>query len=75
MEPLATLIEKDSFASFSEEILKGTANLSKINLIPTTEMYLKRNKIIMMLINNKIIPYDDYKQGFKSGEKNNDFTI
>ena len=42
MEPLAILIDKDSFTSFSEEILKGTANFFTLNLTPTTETYLKK---------------------------------
>ena len=68
IEPLAILIDKDSFTSFSEEILKGTANLSTLNLTPTTETYLKnlqRHKETMTLINKNIIPYVDYKQDFK----------
>ena len=41
VEPLATLIRNGNFTSFSEKILKGTANFSILNLTPTIETYLK----------------------------------
>ena len=44
IEPLLFLIGQDSFTSFSQELLDGTANLNDINVSPLIKQYLTNLK-------------------------------
>ena len=44
IEPLISLIGKDTFTTFSKELLEGKANLDQLNLSPTTRLYMKNLK-------------------------------
>ena len=58
IEPLNRLIVEDIFTSFSDEILNGTVDLSKLNLSPIIKQYLqqlKRNRTIITTNKNKTI--------------------
>ena len=62
VEPLSSLIGKDTFTTFSQELLDGTADLSKLQLSPTIQLYmknLKQNKTIVNSTTNNIIPYKE----------------
>ena len=64
IEPLNQLISEDSFTSFSDEILNGTTDLSKLNLSPIIKQYLqqlKRNKTIIKSNKNKTISLNEFK--------------
>ena len=69
IEPLLSLIGKDTFTTLSQELLEGKANLSQLDLSPTTQLYmekLKQNKIIVNSPTNTTIPYKEYVEGFKN---------
>ena len=68
IEPLNRLIGEDSFTSFSDEILNGTADLSKLKFSPIIKKYLhqlKRNKTIITSNKNKTISLNEFKKGYK----------
>ena len=68
-KPLLSLIVKDTFATFSQELLEGKANLSQLDLTSTTRLYmqkLKQNKKIVNSRTNTTIPYKKYVEGFKN---------
>ena len=72
IESLNRLIGEDSFTSFSDEILNGTADLSKLNLSPIIKKYLqqlKRNKTIITSNKNKTVSLNEFKKGYKYGKK------
>ena len=65
VEPLRTLIGEDSFTTFSQALLDGTANLEKLNVTPTIKFCLQLlKKKENILSNNKqgLILLDDIKQ-------------
>ena len=69
IEPLLSLIGKDTFTTLSQELLEGKANLSQLDLSPTTQLYmekLKQKKIIVNSPTNTTIPYKEYVEGFKN---------
>ena len=41
IEPLLSLIDKDTFTTFSKELLEEKANLSQLDLSPTTQLCMK----------------------------------
>ena len=60
VEPLLSLVGKDTFTTFSQILLDGTADLSPLKLSPTTQLYmqnLKQNNTIVKLPTNTTIPY------------------
>ena len=60
VEPLLSLVGKDTFTTFSQELLDGTADLSQLKLSPTTQLYmqnLKQNNTIVKPPTNTTIPY------------------
>ena len=72
IEPLLSLIGTDSYTSFSQERLNGTAKLDSLILSPTITKYLKKltqNKEIISTTTNKFIPLHAYKQDFKKCEE------
>ena len=79
VKPLLSLDGKDTFTTFSQELIDGTADLSQLKLSPTAQLYtqnLKQNNIIVKPPTNTTIPYNEYVEGFKSWkEKNNDLTF
>ena len=69
IEPLLSLIGKDTFTTFSQELLEGKANLTQLYLSPTTQLYmekLKQNKTIVNSSTNTTIPYKEYVEGFNN---------
>ena len=69
IEPLISLIGKDTFTTFSKELLEGKANLDQLNLSPTTRLYmenLKQNKTIVNSPTNTTIPYKEYIEGSRN---------
>ena len=60
VEPLLSLVGKDTFTTFSQELLDETADLSQLKLSPTTQLYmqnLKQNNTIVKPPTNTTIPY------------------
>ena len=70
---IESLKSEDSFTSFTDEILKGTADLSNLNLSPIIKNYLeqlKRNKTIIRSTNNRTIPpLNKFKKKYKNEKK------
>ena len=69
VEPLLSLIGKETFTTFSQEILDGKTDISKLQLSPTIQLYtknLKQNKTIVNSATNNIIPYNEHIEGFKN---------
>ena len=67
IEPMISLIGTDSYTTFGDEILKGTANVSEIKS-PTIRKYiqqLKKNEEILKSPTVNFISLEDYKSGFK----------
>ena len=63
------MIGTDSYTSFTEKLLEGTADLSKLEISSTVAKYLKslkRNKKIMSTDKEKVIPLKVFKSGFKN---------
>ena len=60
VEPLLSLVGKDTFTIFPQEVLDGTVDLSQLKLSPT-----KNSTIVNSLTNTKI-PYKEYLEGFKN---------
>ena len=61
--PLLSLVGKDTFTTFSQELLDGIADLSPLKSSPTTQLYmqnLKQNKTIANSPTNTTIPYNEY---------------
>ena len=64
IEPLLSLIGTDSYTSFSQKILDGTADIDSLKLSTTITKYLKNlkhNKEIISTKTNKSIPLQAYK--------------
>ena len=69
IEPFASLIGTDSYTSFSEQLLEGTADVSKLKVSSTVAKYLKslkRNKEIIATEKENVIPLKEFKSGFKN---------
>ena len=69
VKQLVTLIGQDGFTNVSKEILEGSADLSTLKLTPKIKYYiqsLKKNKKVIEIEDNNIIPYDEYVSGFKN---------
>ena len=71
IEPLLSLIGQDSFTSFSQELLDGTADLDDINVSPLIKQYLTNIKSNGTTLANQtgIIPLEDFKSGYKNDTK------
>ena len=69
VEPLLSLIGKDMFTTFSQDLLDGKVDLSKLQLSLTIQLYmktLKQNKTSVNSTTNNIIPYNEYIEGFNN---------
>ena len=63
VETLLSLIDKDMFTNFFQELLDGIADLSQLKLSPTTQLYmktLKQNNTMVKSPTNTTIPYKVY---------------
>ena len=68
IEPLLSLIQTDSYTSFSQELLNGKPDIDSLKMSPIIIKYLKnlkQNKEVISTKINKFIPLHEYKQGFK----------
>ena len=68
VEPLRTLIGKDSFTPFSQKILDGSANFHTLDISDSNKLYLqnlKRKKVKGKINNKGIISLKEFKQGYK----------
>ena len=68
IKSLRTLIGKDIFTPFSQEILDGTTRFDNLNVSKNIKQCLRnlKRKNIKGKINNKgIIPLKEFKQGYK----------
>ena len=68
VEPLVSLIGKETFISFPQAILNRIVELYELQLSPTVQLYLKtlkRSKTIVDSATNNIIPYKEYIEGIK----------
>ena len=68
VEKLWTLIGKDSFTPFTQEILDGFANFDTLEISDNIKLYLhnlKRKKVKDTLNNKETIPLKEFKQGYK----------
>ena len=69
IEPLLSLIGKDTFTTLSQELLEGKANLSQLELSQPTKLYMQKLKQKNTIVNsptNITIPYKKYVEGFKN---------
>ena len=72
VEPLRTLIGKDSFTPFSQEILGSSTNFDSLEISDKIKLYLqnlKRKKVKGTINNKGIIPLIEFKQGYKQWKK------
>ena len=63
------MIGTDSYTSFSDKLLEGTADLSKLEISSTVAKYLKslkRNKEIISTEKENVIPLEEFKSRFKN---------
>ena len=63
VEPLLSLIGKVTFTTFSQDLLDGKVDLSKLQLSLIIQLYmktLKQNKTSVNSTTNNIIPYNEY---------------
>ena len=67
IKQLLSLIGQDSFTSFSQELLDGTADLDNINVSPLIKQYLTnlRSNDTTLAKQTGIIPLEDFKAGYK----------
>ena len=68
VEPLRSMIGKDSFTPFTQEILDGTANFDNLQISDNIKSYLQnlKKKKVKGTINNKgTIPINEFKQGYR----------
>ena len=67
VEPLRTLIGKDSFTPFTQEILDGSANFDTLEISDNIKLYLqnlKRKKVKGTINNKGTITLKEFKQGY-----------
>lgn len=72
IESFLSLVGKDTFTTFSQELLDGTADLSQLKLSPTPQLYmqnLKQKNTIVKSPTNTTISYKKYVEGFKKWKK------